>query len=199
VKISSEEAHTMEHAKQVSEEVADPSFADFERDVAAHEERLRKVFDDRSIYRFAAQQLLENAQQRTQLEEYADLLSQSQRFLEMLAVEQTVLVDEQKLAIAELMDTGTNLAVTALKRGVDMARQRAREVNAKGGRSRWTNDPRTNEKLLVKTCWMEWQTDQARYKSKAAFARDVLQKCEHLSSQKQIEDWCREWEKTEAR
>ena len=41
---------------------------------------------------------------------------------------------------------------------------------------------------------MDWKflaTD--RYKSKAAFARDMLEKCEHLTSTKKIEDWCREW------
>lgn len=51
------------------------------------------------------------------------------------------------------------------------------------------------EKLFIKECWNEWQKNPTKYKSKRAFADDMLDKCEHLESQKKITDWCREWEK----
>jgi len=54
-------------------------------------------------------------------------------------------------------------------------------------------DPRQNEKTFVYECWRDWQKKPNSYKGKAAFARDMLTKCEHLKSQKKIEDWCREW------
>jgi hypothetical protein len=56
-------------------------------------------------------------------------------------------------------------------------------------------DPKQKEKKFVCECWKEWQEQPGRYKGKAAFARDMLNKCEHLESQKKIEDWCRDWEK----
>ena len=56
------------------------------------------------------------------------------------------------------------------------------------------NDPRQAEKIFVKECWDKWQQTPSSYKSKAAFARDMLEKCDALTSNKVIEDWCREWE-----
>jgi chromosome segregation ATPase len=63
-----------------------------------------------------------------------------------------------------------------------------------GGHGKAANDIRQKDKALVLTCWQQWQSRPDSYKSKAAFARDMLDKCEHLKSQKKIEDWCREWE-----
>lgn len=60
---------------------------------------------------------------------------------------------------------------------------------------KWGRDPRQKEKNFVFECWQEWQQNSGRYPSKAAFARDMLEKCENLVSYKKIEDWCREWEK----
>lgn len=57
------------------------------------------------------------------------------------------------------------------------------------------NDPKQKDKEFVKDCWKSWQENRNNYASKAAFARDMLDKCKYLSSQKKIEDWCREWEK----
>lgn len=60
---------------------------------------------------------------------------------------------------------------------------------------RHANDPKQQEKSFIYSCWQGWQEKPDSYKSKAAFARDMLTKCEKLKSQKKIEDWCREWEK----
>jgi hypothetical protein len=56
------------------------------------------------------------------------------------------------------------------------------------------HDPKQREKQFVRECWNEWQKTPGSYKSKASFARDMLNKCEHLVSVKKIEDWCRQWE-----
>lgn len=56
-------------------------------------------------------------------------------------------------------------------------------------------DPKTKEKEFVKECWLAWQDKPASYKFKSEFAIDMLEKCEHLKSQKKIEDWCRDWKK----
>lgn len=55
-------------------------------------------------------------------------------------------------------------------------------------------DPRTLDKAFVKECWQCWRESPSKYRSKAAFARDMLDKVEHLESTKKIEDWCRKWE-----
>lgn len=55
------------------------------------------------------------------------------------------------------------------------------------------NDPKQREKAFIRECWNEWKNDLERYGSQAAFARDMLSKCEHILSQKTIEDWCRDW------
>lgn len=65
-----------------------------------------------------------------------------------------------------------------------------------GVKAKLDNDPKQKEKDFVYKCWQEWQTNPDSYRSKAAFARDMLDKVENLSSQKKIEDWCREWEKS---
>lgn len=69
------------------------------------------------------------------------------------------------------------------------------EVSRKGGLARHAKDPKQREKAFIRQCWTDWQRTPDAYKSKAAFARDMLDKCEHLMSTKQIEDWCREWDK----
>jgi hypothetical protein len=60
-----------------------------------------------------------------------------------------------------------------------------------------STDPRQDEKEFIKECWKDWKIGKTAYKSKADFARDMLEKTEHLKSQKKIEDWCRQWEKYE--
>jgi hypothetical protein len=71
-----------------------------------------------------------------------------------------------------------------------------RTIGQSGGKAKHAKDPKQVEKKFVRECWNEWQRDPAKYKTKAAFSRDMLEKCTHLVSQKQIEDWCRDWEKS---
>lgn len=65
---------------------------------------------------------------------------------------------------------------------------------SKNARIRWVGDPVSIAKGEVKKCWELWQSELSRYKSKAAFARDMLDKYEELTSQRVIERWCKEWE-----
>lgn len=66
---------------------------------------------------------------------------------------------------------------------------------SKGGHARVAKDPKQKDKELVFECWQAWQNKPENYKSKAAFARDMLEKSSNLVSQKIIEDWCRDWGK----
>lgn len=56
------------------------------------------------------------------------------------------------------------------------------------------SDPKQKEKIKVRECWELWHKEPKRYKSKAAFARDMLSKFEALENQRVIERWCKEWE-----
>ncbi|MDM4772407.1 hypothetical protein [Solimonas sp. SE-A11] len=59
---------------------------------------------------------------------------------------------------------------------------------------RHQKDPKAADKKFVFECYRDWRANPSRYKSKAEFARDMLEKCQHLKSQKKIEDWVREWD-----
>ena len=59
------------------------------------------------------------------------------------------------------------------------------------------NDPKQKDKATVRECWDDWQKQPTRYRSKAAFARDMREKFPRLESQPVIERWCREWESSE--
>lgn len=65
----------------------------------------------------------------------------------------------------------------------------------KGAAVRHARSPKTKDRQFVFACWQDWQRQPNRYPTKAEFARDMLDKTEHLKSQKNIEDWAREWEK----
>lgn len=74
---------------------------------------------------------------------------------------------------------------------IDERSRRGRDAQ----RARMRADPKQIEKALVLECWQDWQKKPGNYKSKAAFARDMQNKYEHLTSHKVITDWCLGWEK----
>lgn len=96
--------------------------------------------------------------------------------------------------LRELAKKGSNAAQISLLGFRTLKRAQAK----KGAQRKLANDPKQKEKEFVHECWKEWQAapnPKKIYSGKAAFARDMLDKCEHLASQKKIEDWCRAWEK----
>ena len=64
-----------------------------------------------------------------------------------------------------------------------------------GALARLAADPKQKDKATVRECWDDWQKEPDRYKGKAAFARDMLDKFPNLESQPVIEGWCRTWER----
>ncbi|MHB1247707.1 MAG: hypothetical protein ACYCZH_14810 [Sulfuriferula sp.] len=92
--------------------------------------------------------------------------------------------------LLELMAEADNAVAKALVEG---ARFQKTYQARKAALAKLANDPKQAQKTSVFECWQEWQKKPANYKGKAAFARDMLTKYEHLTSQKIIEDWCREW------
>lgn len=77
----------------------------------------------------------------------------------------------------------------------DLIKNHRKSFAELGAKAKLANDKRQDEKKTVRDHWEQWKKFPARYRSKADFARYMLKTCEHLTSQKKIEDWCREWEK----
>ena len=80
----------------------------------------------------------------------------------------------------------------------DMEKKDIRSIIAKkAALVRLAADPRQRAKDFVFNCWQVWREEPERYKFKSDFAKDMLKQkqCESLTSQKVVEDWCREWEK----
>jgi len=88
------------------------------------------------------------------------------------------------------MMLGTGMALGGAYFRKDSLSSNARRANE----VRLANDPKQAEKINVCECWDEWQKQPDRYKGKAAFARDMLNKYESLESHRVIERWCKEWE-----
>lgn len=88
------------------------------------------------------------------------------------------------------MERPANLFAT-----IDSAKSMERANTARSGAiAKLANDPKQAEKASVRECWEVWQKEPSRYKSKAAFSKDMLGKFESLESQRVIERWCKEWE-----
>lgn len=87
-------------------------------------------------------------------------------------------------------DRVARAAITlSARRESDRARQRARK--------RHELDPKQAAKMFVLDCWRAWQAVPTTYVSKAAFARDMLDKQPDLVSTQVVERWAREWAKGE--
>ncbi|MBZ0106722.1 MAG: hypothetical protein K8H84_13990 [Sulfuricella denitrificans] len=80
--------------------------------------------------------------------------------------------------------------VEVLKQGESVSR-----LMSSYAKLRIENDPKQKDKLFVRECWQKWQENPTDYKGQAAFARDMLDKCEHLESAKVIETWCTQWKR----
>lgn len=65
----------------------------------------------------------------------------------------------------------------------------------KGAKAKLSNDIKQKEKAFVRDCWENWQKSPEKYNGKAAFARDMLTKCEMVRSHAVIARWCTDWER----
>jgi len=109
-----------------------------------------------------------------------------------LLVGLSMIKEEREQAVSFLMHAASNLGFI---RGMAFGVIHKDGQNARyAAYARHATDPKQKDKALVRECWVEWQKEPSRYKTKAAFARDMLDKFESLKSQPVIEGWCREWE-----
>lgn len=84
----------------------------------------------------------------------------------------------------------------AIESGSDKLQDARKEMSFRGAMAKLAADPRQEEKAFIFKCWQDWQKSPDTYASKAAFSRDMMTKCEHLTDVGKIPRWCKEWEKT---
>jgi len=105
--------------------------------------------------------------------------------------------NDKNSSIIALARAGSDLAEMMIEKPIDGGAMR--EIRSGIGRSgalgKLANDPKQADKALVRQCGDAWQKQPDRYKSKAAFARDMRDKFPNLESQPVIEGWCRAWER----
>lgn len=77
---------------------------------------------------------------------------------------------------------------------VELRREIRKSLAQAAAKQRVAGDPKQVAKVQVRECWELWREHPERYKSKSAFARDMLAKFDDLESQRVIERWCKEWE-----
>jgi hypothetical protein len=68
------------------------------------------------------------------------------------------------------------------------------ELGKAGAMAKLANDPKQAAKTQVRECWLIWQQSPTRYKTKSAFAKDMMAKFEELDNQAVISRWCGKWE-----
>lgn len=103
-----------------------------------------------------------------------------------------------KAAIWLMRTNECNLMASSYTENQNFFSDARKEMAFRGAMARLANDPRQKAKDFVLNCWQVWREEPENYKSKADFAKDMLkqEQCNSLKSQKKIEDWCREWEKS---
>ncbi|WP_269900293.1 hypothetical protein [Paenalcaligenes faecalis] len=77
------------------------------------------------------------------------------------------------------------------------AAESRREVALLAAKTRHKQSKEAEGKAFVKGCWERWRQQPERYSSKAAFARDMLDKGHNFNS-RTIERWCAAWEREAA-
>lgn len=104
---------------------------------------------------------------------------------------------ELDVSLELMADAAAQVATLLVNMPIDAETRKAlRSQQAANAVSVWMAiDPRQKDKQLVKDCWEQWRKFPARYKSKAAFAKNMLETFDSLTSQPVIERWCRDWER----
>ena len=111
----------------------------------------------------------------------------------MLAIEamEMVCTAERELVLAQLPNVTTE-QIRQIEAKVLKDSKRA--MAKSGAEAKRDRSPKTRAKQQVKECWVIWRSAPQRYKSAAAFARDMLSKYEELENPDVIRRWCREWQ-----
>lgn len=151
------------------------------------------TLDDETLKDIAARQYLQISALEKENEEFVEKLNRFHRDHHYVTASHVPPYIKRNIARMSLEheDGGPSMS-SAFMAGMEVQRSLS---GSRAAAKRLMNDPRQEEKTFIRECWRDWKKGITNYKSKAAFARDMIDKCEHLTSIKKVEDWCREWEK----
>ena len=157
----------------------------------------KKRMDEAAFIKAFASTLAFVEIQESQIDEQEMIMEDCAAQLKALANMATSDSDDLRAQFDGLVTAAKDAIEKSLIKGIKLSKigQARKGVKAKLAKD---TDGKQREKAFILECWKNWQQSPSTYKSKAAFARDMLTKCESLTSQKKIEDWCREWEKETA-
>ena len=167
-----------------------------------------------SIYLNAEEQIVEQKKYLKNLnysnEKLVDLLAMNMVYLKMCDDKHSELL-ARHISCRECKVKNLSIPLSekelAYKKIIELARpdasrtfNDAKKVMASHGgtvKAKKDKDGKQKAKSEVKGWWKRWQSEPKMYRSKAEFAKAMLDKFDGtLTSQKKIEDWCREWEKS---
>jgi hypothetical protein len=132
------------------------------------------------------------------VKKYAIRYALHQNELGIKSIKEPVAFDYLSDSLMAILAAEKSLRLTTLA-DVGLTKGQVRSELAKlGALEKLRTDPKQKAKAFVKQCWQTWQEEPERYKSKAAFAKEMLkqEQCKSLVSQVKITDWCRAWEKS---
>lgn len=113
----------------------------------------------------------------------------------LIQAQEAVTTRREELIINLLAQAATETASkTATLAVIAVRRNLPRIMASNAAKSKHAASAKAQEKEIMKACWKEWQADPKRYRSKAAFARDMLDKFPGWLNTKVIEGFCRDWE-----
>lgn len=98
----------------------------------------------------------------------------------------------EEMIVRESAQAATKVATQA---AIAIRRSLPKIAASNAAKAKYASSPKAGEKEVMHECWKEWQADPGRYKSKAAFSRDMLDKFPDWKNAKVIEGFCRDWEK----
>lgn len=163
-------------------EFAAERLADLANDIENYEQLL--VCERQRAASAEAEAAVERAERQRLAEMVMPFIRHYQRVREHVSVTVPRIIDD--------IVNGIDLQVRS--QADDVIRRERGVLSSKGGYKKHENSPQSAGKIFVEMCWRDWQSKPSMYASKAAFARDMLDKREELKSSQVIERWCRAWE-----
>lgn len=104
-------------------------------------------------------------------------------------------LDGREAVVAALGASSALSNAISIESGNTKEQEIRRGIAYRGAMEKLRRDPKQAAKIQVKECWVEWQNKPERYKTKSAFAKDMMDKYAELDSQAVITRWCSLWEK----
>lgn len=100
-----------------------------------------------------------------------------------------LIVKESVQATTQALTKVSTLAAIAIRRNLPKA------LASNAAKTKHASSTKAGEKNIMRECWNAWRANPGRYRGKADFARDMLDKFPDWKNAKVIEGFCRKWEK----